>query len=342
MTEEGEGREKTASEIASEGGKARAKKLSGDERKDIAQRAAAARWGSSLPVATHGSPDHPLRIGESEIPCYVLNDGRRVLHQRGMVNAIGMSRGSSGGTGGDRLAKFVAGDRLKDFVSQELRAVTENPVKFRVASGHMAYGYEATVLADICDAVLAARKKGLLQKQQAHIAEQCEILLRGFARVGIIALVDEATGYQELRDRQALEKFLDMYLRREFAAWAKRFPDEFYREIFRLRGWKWRGMKINRPQCVANYTKDLVYSRLSPGILKELEARNPPDGTGQRKSKHHQWLTDDIGHPALSQHFLGLLALMRASDTWDQMTRLVNKSLPKRGDSLQLSLFDLE
>src|ERR1019366_5267357 len=140
------------------GGRARAEKLTAQERKDIARHAAQERWQRDLPQATHGSPDHPLRIGELEIPCYVLGDGRRVLHQRGMVNALGMSRGSSGSTGGDRLAKFTAGDRLKPYVSKELIAVTENPIRFRTPTNQLAYGYEATVLADICEAVLAARK----------------------------------------------------------------------------------------------------------------------------------------------------------------------------------------
>src|SRR5712692_10382868 len=82
----------TLSELgASKGGKARAQKLTSDERKEIARHAAASRWskvpakGPRLVKATHGSPDRPLRIGDLEIPCYVLEDGRRVLVQRGMM-----------------------------------------------------------------------------------------------------------------------------------------------------------------------------------------------------------------------------------------------------------------
>src|SRR5260370_36961162 len=154
--------------------------------------------------------------------------------------------------------------------------------------GKVAVGFEATILADICDVILAARKAGVLANRQLVIADQCEILTRAFAKVGIIALVDEATGYQEVRDRLALQAILDRFLRKEFAAWAKRFPDEFYQQIFRLRGWTWQGMKVNRPQCVAQYTKDLVYARLAPGILRELEIRNPVEN-GRRKSALHQW-----------------------------------------------------
>lgn len=178
------------------GGHARADVLSPSERTEIAKRAALARWEEPAIKATHGDADHPLRIGDAEIPCYVLEDGRRVLNQSSLVGAIGMSHGGSYSRGGDRLAKFVLQDRLKSFVSQELIDRTAKPIKFKTPAGNIAYGYEATVLADICEAVLAARRDGKLMKQQEHIAMQCEILVRGFARVGIIALIDEVTGYQ--------------------------------------------------------------------------------------------------------------------------------------------------
>jgi len=118
---------------------------------------------------------------------------------------------------------------------------------------------------------------------------------------------------------------------------AKTFPDEFYQQIFRLRGWEWRGMRVNRPQVVATYTKDFVYERLAPGILEELEKRNPANDKGQRKAKHHQWMTDEIGHPALGQHLFSVMTLMRASAEWNQFKALLNRA-PKRGDTLPLLL----
>src|SRR5215467_8975128 len=115
-----------------------------------------------------------------------------------------------------------------------------------------------------------ADRYGKLGPRQKTIAEKADLIIRTLAHIGIIALIDEATGYQEVRDRQALQEILDKYLRKEFAAWAKCFPEEFYKQIFRLRQWQWRGMKVNRPQIVAYYTKDLIYARLAPGILTEL------------------------------------------------------------------------
>ena len=102
-----------------------------------------------------------------------------------------------------------------------------------------------------------------------------------------------------------------MILRRKLAAWSKKFPDEFYINIYKLRGWQWPGMQKNRYSVVAKYTRDLVYERLAPGVLVELEQRSPKDDKGRRKNKLHQWLSDDYGHPMLAQHLHALLMFQR-------------------------------
>lgn len=286
--------------------------------------------------ATHGSPDHPLRIGELEIPCYVLSDGRRVLHQRGMVKSLGMSRGSSSTSGGDRLAKFTAGKALAPYVSAELLSAVTDPIRFRAPNGSIAYGYEATILADICEAVLKARSDNKLQAQQRHIADQCEILVRGFARVGIIALVDEATGYQDVRARRALEEILEKFINKELLKWAKMFPDEFYRELFRLRGWQYSEVSVKRPSFVGRLTNDLIYERLAPGVLEELKRITPRDDKGRLKHRYFQRLTEDVGHPRLREHLAAVIALMRASTTWQGFYRLMQRSFPKYNANLEL------
>lgn len=173
-----------------------------------------------------GSPDSPLVINGIEIPCYVLEDEKRVLVHRAMVSALGMKYGTTN-RGADRLQVFVNGDRIKPFVSSNLLMLIDSPLKFRAPNGQTAYGYEASALAEICFAVIEADEKGLLQKQQKHIAERCRILVRGFAIVGINALVDEATGYQDRRVKNALAKILEKYIAEEYRAWTKMFPVVF-------------------------------------------------------------------------------------------------------------------
>lgn len=321
----------TPEEVAKKGGIARAEALTPERKSDIGKKGALARWGETPVEATHYGV---LRIGDIEIPSAVLADGRRVLTQQGVLGAIGRPKVGmkAAGEGVETMPPFLVANNLKPFISADLRRWS-TPTRIKTSVGSLAYAYPAEILPEICGAFLDARQAGVLLPSQAHIAARCEILLRGFAKVGITALVDEATGYQEIRDRQALQTILDAFLRKEFAAWAKRFPDEFYEQIFRLRGWTWRGMKVNRPHAVAHYTKDVVYARLAPGILTELETRNPAVD-GRRARKHHQFLTDDLGHPALSQHIYAVVGFMRASRTWEQFMDLLNIAFPKRGDTL--------
>ena len=284
--------------------------------------------------ATH---EGPLVLAGIEIPAFVLEDGTRLISQRGLQKSIGLSRSGGRKAGAHRMGTFLGRLIGKGIQINELDARIEKPIIFRPShGGRTAHGYEATVLADICDVVFEANKRGKLLPQQKHVAERCEMLMRAFAKVGIIALIDEATGYQEIRDKLALQEILDKYLRQEWAKWAKRFPDEFYMEMFRLKGWQWRGMSINRPILVGKYTDDIVYQRLAPGVRNELRKVNPKDDTGRRKQKHHQWLTEDIGVPALSHHLTGVMALMRAAPNYETFKRMLARAFPKPGQQLEL------
>jgi hypothetical protein len=316
-----------SSEAGKRGGEARAKSMTKAERSNVARAAAAARWNKDLPQAICGAEDRPLRIGDIEIPCYVLDDDRRVLIQGGMLRGLNMKQGTAGRGAGDRLAKFISTKSINPFVPKDLADVITHPIIFRTPSGVVAYGYEATVLADLCDAVLDARKQGKLNYQQEHIAAQCEILVRGFARVGIVALVDEATGFQEQRDRNALAKFLEKFVADELRRWVKTFPLSYFRELCRLRGVELpRNMQL--PQYFGHLTNDIVYSRLAPGVLSEIKRKAPTKDDGSRKGKLHQMLTEDIGHPKLLQHLGSVITLMKLSNDYDTFYKLLDQMHP--------------
>ena len=295
----------------------------------------------SLIKATH---DGELNIGVSIIACAVLEDGTRVLNQSSFLRAMGQSNKPAGQRiGFEEIAPFLASNNLKPFISKDLEASTTK-VRFQPVRGGSAVGYKAELLPQVCEVYLRAREEGVLVASQIRTARACEILMRGLAHVGIVALVDEATNYQEIRDRKALNKILDRYLLAEQAKWAKRFPDDFYQEIFRLRGWQWQGMKVNRPQVVGHYTNDIVWDRLAPGILEELRRLNPKTrNNGERKGRYHQWLTDDIGHPSLQKHLNGVLVLMKSvaeseppDRSWNEFKRRLQRVFPKVNTNLEL------
>lgn len=321
------------------GGIARAQALSDEERSAIAKKGAARRWGNDLLRAEFGSPDRPLTIGEVQIPCYVLEDGTRVLARAGVIKAIGRTGKAKGGRAHDegfQTPVFLTASNLKPFISEEILG-NSKPVLFRLASGTEVIGYRAEFLPQVCEVFMDAEEAGELRPNQVHIAKACKALHRSFAKVGIIGLVDEATGYQQFRARDALQAFLDTFLRKELAAWVRTFPNEFFEEIYRLRRWKWTGGN-QRPSVVGKYINDLIYSRLGQGVLEELKKRNPANSKGNRKSKHHQWLTEDIGNPALAQHMYATIGFMRASDDWEGFKRTFYRAFPKKDDQLTLDL----
>lgn len=328
---------------ASKGGLARAKKLTPEQRSEIARAAVQARWAKAgiepLPRATHIGE---LKIGDALLKCAVLEDGTRVLNQADFMRAIGRARSPKAGTGVlstvDELPFFLQAEVFKPFITEELRASTR-PIFFN--DGGKSVGYNALMLPRVCNTYLKLRDKflqetGKIPDRYARMIRACDMLMRGLADVGIVALVDEATGYQDERARDALAKILEAFIAKELRAWILTFPAEFYKELFRLRNIPYTGT-VKRPQYIGHLTNDLVYARLAPGVLDELRRRTPRDDKGRLKTHLHRRLTDDVGHPKLLQHLSAVTALMKASDNWRAFKAMIDKALPRYN---RLPLFD--
>ncbi|MEX0856245.1 MAG: P63C domain-containing protein, partial [Gemmatimonadota bacterium] len=183
---------------------------------------------------------------------------------------------------------------------------------------------------------LDARQEGVLGPTQEQIAAKADILLRGLAHVGIIALVDEATGFQAVRARDALAKILEAFVTEALQKWVRTFPPAFYEELFRLRGLEYppKGMKM--PQYFGHLTNNIVYDRIAPGVKAELKRVTPRDETGRHKDKLFQRLTEDVGHPRLREHLASVIALMRVSPDYETFDAHLNKALPKWDETLPI------
>ena len=143
------------------------------------------------------------------------------------------------------MAPFLQAENLN--VSDELRTQSV-PVAFRFPNGGKAWGYRADLLPKVCAVYLKARDHDQLLDSRKPIAAACDILVRGLAQVGIIALVDEATGYQRDRAADALAKILEAFIAKELQAWVKTFPPDYYEQLFRLRGLDYPQFTVKRPQ----------------------------------------------------------------------------------------------
>lgn len=279
-----------------------------------------------------------LTLGGMKIPCYVTEDGQRLLAQRRMQVALGVADDdTSYQISGQRMVRFLEQKTLKPLFDKVSNRSLLEPVivydnKMKIVS------YRAELLPELCNIILQGRRDGALKgSRQLQIAKQCEILLGAFAQVGIVALVDEATGYQDVRARNALEKILEQYLAKELRKWVKTFPDDYYRELFKLRNWPYNENSTKRAPLVGKLTTNIVYDRLAPWIREELEKRNPKLPSGTRRHKHHQHLSEDFGHPRLREHLSSVITLMKISPTWRKFMEYLNRALPKQ---TTLPLFD--
>lgn len=331
MAREEESPEKDAKKVKA--ANARAKSLSKAERSEIARKAAKSRWSAEIPVSQY---EGEIPFGNEKIPCAVLPDGRRVLSERGVTKGFGLKRAGSNWQRktdeetGARMPVFASANNLIPFMDGELRLALSKPILYRPMNnrGAVAFGTPAEAIPKICEVWLRARDAGVLNEHQKKIAVQAELIIRGLAHVGIIALVDEATGFQNDRARNALAEILEAFIKSELGKWAKRFPDDYYKELFRLKGLKWPFDK-NPPQYVGHWTNNLVYSRLAPGVLDELRKKTPKLESGNRKNRFHQWLTEDVGNPRLQEHFVKIITLMQSCDEWDDFEKRLNRVAPK-------------
>jgi hypothetical protein len=329
--------------VPSLGGKARAASLFPEERKAIAIVAAEARWArhgkSPVPVASHTGE---LKIG-SGIPCAVLDDAThtRVLSERGVSKALGSKRGGShwqrkrkaAEEGGAELPVYISANNLRPFISYDLALALSKPIIYRVpVSGAIANGIDATLLPKVCEVWLNAQNAGVLTKPQERMAHAAGILLAGLAHTGIVALVDEATGFQDDRAKDALAKILEAFVQKELRPYLKTFPTDYYKEMFRLRGWPWPEVpaeQSKRPPVVGRDTDDIVYDRLAPGVKQKLKSLTPRYESGRLKHKLFQRLTENIGDPKLREHLASVVALMKAADSWKQFKGMLNRALPR-------------
>lgn len=292
---------------------------------------------SDMTTATHRGI---LPIGGLQLDCYVLGDGRRVFHKRGMARALGLKS-----EGGNAFMKTLSGKKLGSELDPELREKIKNPILFNSLGLDPAHGYEADILVDVCKSVVRAYDAGKLTKAQEPMAYKAKAIVNALASVGIIALIDEATGYQTTRDPGALRLLIEAYIEKEKREWEKEFPDDFYitlNKVYRSDLYITRAkgaLVINKPQHFGNFTNKYVYGPLESGeVLKELQRINPQIGAkGTRKEKLHQHLSKGYGLEKLREQRQEILTILKLSDDIADFRRLYEKRFGPLDD--QYSIF---
>ena len=285
--------------------------------------------------ATH---EGVLTLGNAEIDVAVLANGQRIITQAGVFKALDRpSRGNARVIG---IPVFMDAKNLQPFIDEELREVI-NKVDYIDKNGKPQQGFDANILPLVSDLYLKAREAGVITSQsQKETAKKAEILVRSLAKVAITALIDEATGYQYEREKDELQKILKAYISEELLPWQKRFPDIYYKELFRLNGWNFtvRGIK-KRPGVIGRWTNTLIYERLPKGVLDELKKITPKSDSGHYTARLHQNLTLDIGEPNLTAQLNKVITLFQLSDNMEHMWRQFEKLKNREDGQLEIPFF---
>jgi hypothetical protein len=256
-----------------------------------------------------------------DIECYVLDDESKtaVISQRGMGAALGL-----GQSGGNRLPRFLASRTVSKTLGDDILEKASNPIVFQgFTSGGLSappseiYGYDVTLLIDICKAVVAAEATGDLLPSQAKVAKQAHVILGASAKAGIKGLVYALAGYDVTKEE--IIAAYKQFIRDEAREYEPEFPEQLYEEWYRL--YKIPKPQRNRPWKFAHLTNEQVYTPLakSNGRILELVRIQKLKGNNRRK-RLHQFLSE-IGVKALRSHLGQLLGIAQVSDVQSQYER---------------------
>ena len=284
----------------------------------------------NLPEAASNTPHVLLhgvvRLAGVEVPCYVLTGAVRVLSQRGIAAVLGFARGGS--SRGGQMPDFLHQRWLEPFIHEDLAVAAKSPIRFpNPEAAGVIHGYPARVLMLAVRAIMDADRYRATTSRQRRQVERAHAINAAVFETGIDVLVDEATGYDEVKGETYAERCA-LYFEHEKHQWSKTFEDRFFREIYRLKSMDPPEVFHRRPAFIGSIIKDL-YARVSPGMVDELEDRNPKNENGHRSHRHHQWLSLDYGYPRFRAFLESVILLMEVCSTWEEFMCLLDQKRPR-------------
>lgn len=250
----------------------------------------------------------PLKIGDAELDCYILEDGTPILNKGKMIKALGRQWKGSTRT---ELPNFIEAGNLRQFIRPELIEELKG-ISF-YDGGRLISGYHADTLVSVCTAYLEANDAGVLTKNQLPIAKTCEILIRAFAKVGIRALIYEQLGFEKFKNPDAFRILIESYLSEELRKWSKEFPDELFWQMDRIYGNE-RTTSRNRPMYYAKFIRKYIYEPIENGVvLKRLDEKIPKNEKGHKTKRLFTAASENIGLPAIRAQIFQTLGVLKVS-----------------------------
>ncbi|RYX86917.1 hypothetical protein EON73_02435 [bacterium] len=250
----------------------------------------------------------PLKIGDVEIQCYILEDGTPVLNKGKMMLAIG--RQWKGASRTDR-PNFIGAMNLQPFIRPEMEEMLKG-VDF-YDGGRLISGYDARILPMVCKIYWEANRAKVLTPNQLPVAEKCEVLTHAFSMVGITALIYEQLGFEKYKHPEAFRILIESYLSEEIRKWSKEFPDELFWQLDRIYQ-NQRTTSRNRPMYYAKFIRKYIYEPIEHGqVLRKLDEKVPKNEKGYRPARLHSATSENIGLPALRSQIWQVIGALKVS-----------------------------
>ncbi|CAI2555454.1 hypothetical protein AKUH1B104J_01180 [Apilactobacillus kunkeei] len=256
-----------------------------------------------------------INIGGKELKAMVSQSGKRLITASDVFFAVGRTR--RGQTRVPGYPAFIGAKNLIPFIDDDLREKLK-PVKYKAKNGKVSEAYDATIIPRVADLYIEAYNKNSLTPNQLQSYNNSLMIVRSLAKLGITALIDEATGFQYDREGKALQLLLNAYINDDLSKWHKKFPDDFYKELYRLNGWKYNPKNNKRPGYAGSFTKKYVYGVFPEEVLIEIGRLNPSMKSKTqhfyRQHKHFQYLTPDVGIKQLDAQLNKIIVVMKMSN----------------------------
>jgi hypothetical protein len=191
-------------------------------------------------------------------------------------------------------------------------------------------------LIDLCGALIDAEPD--LLPSQKFLAKQAEIIIRAAAKVGIVALIDEATGFIEDKRREEYLEFWKQCVRDEARRWEQpEFPDDLFDVFYKTYGLKRVNPDSSRhPKFFSKLIRKYVYQPLlnsNGAILELLDEKNPVVyANGGRRYKLWQFLTEEVGLPAVRAQIWQVVGIGKGARNKTQLATRFFESFPEARD----------
>lgn len=263
-----------------------------------------------------------LSVGDLELDVTILKDGTPVISYGSAEKFFGLN---------SHKGKFFPQ------LTGQLKETIGNPISWRVKGNKRVYsGFDANVLYRFASTLVKMSKfdNQELSPSKQQIIEQCWALVDAFGESGVRAVCYDAAGYLQEIKRGVMTEYFNSFIADVLKPWQLRFDGDIWREFYRVWG---KEIPKDRPMHEGAWLSKLldvyVYGVMPKEVVDEIKSKNPYVKGRYRAHKNHQFLSEQMGDPALMSVIAQVRTLLRLTPPGkpQKFKELHRKAFPPKG-----------